>query len=489
MEPIEPPPTGARQSQRAEDGVVYPTSAGPYATPIWRRPWSWGEMAAWALILVLAAFIATLAAFAQMRQNTDALTDDTLRLTSRYAMGVHLLSAAMGQPPPAFGGALHMDAELLRQLDGQARTPEDRFRVAIVAGELVGRDEALTRMNALADQEGALQADLQTADALYEGRQVAEETWVAFRAKYDWFAELLASAGKPAGNPQRDRAVSPVYRTLFALLGFFVVAGLLALAGLVLLIVGIVLLACRRMKIAFSPADSPGVVPRADRRSYLYGFACYMMLMIAIALVLRLVLAYVIKVDAGMVLSLLVTLAAFAAGLLVPLVFGQSWSQWRLALGLHAGRGIWREIGSGLLGYLAGVPLLIVGIILVAFLSQLSGMKGSHPITEELRGSYGELALVFILACVLAPITEELMFRGALFAHLRERFGWWISAPAVAVIFAIIHPQGWVALPALASLALVFAAIREWRGSIIGCMAAHALHNGLTLAFAVMLLR
>jgi len=41
----------------------------------------------------------------------------------------------------------------------------------------------------------------------------------------------------------------------------------------------------------------------------------------------------------------------------------------------------------------------------------------------------------------------------------------------------------------LGFVAVVFAAIREWRGSIIGCMAAHALHNGLALTFAILLLR
>ena len=80
------------------------------------------------------------------------------------------------------------------------------------------------------------------------------------------------------------------------------------------------------------------------------------------------------------------------------------------------------------------------------------------------------------------------MFRGMLFGHMRERFGWWTSALVVAILFAIVHPQGIVGVPVISALALVFAGIREWRGSIIGCMAAHALHNGLTLVAAVYLL-
>jgi membrane protease YdiL (CAAX protease family) len=488
MVPIESQPPPEPPSQGAANAAVNPAPPGFRAAPVGRRPWSAGEIAAWSLILILAALIATLAAIAQMRPESESLADDTLRMTARYALGVHLLSAAMG-PSPAFGGPAHFDSELLRQLDHQAHTPEDRFRVAIIAGEFLGHGEALTRMNALAAQDNALQADVQTAAALYGGQNVAKETWGAFLDKYDWFAELLASHSKPPGDLVRRDAIWPAYRTLFTMFGVLVAGGLLAVAGLAILIVGILLLARRRIKTAFSPADPPGDPPPTDRRSYLYGFASYLLLMIAISLALRLLMSFGIALGLGMGLNLLVTLAAFSAGLLVPRALGQTASQWRLALGLHTGRGVWREIGSGLLGYLAGIPLLILGMVVVVILSQLSGIRGTHPIVEELRGTGGQLALVFVLACVVAPITEELMFRGALFAHLRERFTWWISAPSVAVIFAIIHPQGWVALPALAALAVVFAGIREWRGSIIGCMAAHALHNGLALAFATLILR
>jgi membrane protease YdiL (CAAX protease family) len=181
--------------------------------------------------------------------------------------------------------------------------------------------------------------------------------------------------------------------------------------------------------------------------------------------------------------------AAFAFGVTSPLLFGQTWGQYKAALGLHCGRGIWREIGGGLVGYLAGMPLMAVGLVLVVILSKITGIKGTHPIVQELQGSPWELVMVFFLACVFAPISEELMFRGALFAHLRERFAWWLAAPMVAVVFALMHPQSWIALPVLGAIAVVFAGIREWRGSIIGCMAAHAVHNGLALAFAVTLLR
>ena len=132
---------------------------------------------------------------------------------------------------------------------------------------------------------------------------------------------------------------------------------------------------------------------------------------------------------------------------------------------------------------------MALGLFLSSLLIRASGTTANHPITDVLTRGWAWVVAAFVLASVWAPITEELLFRGALFAHLRERCGWWISAPAVGFIFAIIHPQGWAALPVLGAIGFVFCGIREWRGSIIGCMTAHALHNTATLALALLLLR
>ena len=59
----------------------------------------------------------------------------------------------------------------------------------------------------------------------------------------------------------------------------------------------------------------------------------------------------------------------------------------------------------------------------------------------------------------------------------------------VSFLFALVHPQGWLAIPALMSLAFGFAVFREWRGSLLPCMVAHGVSNGLVMLLAVQLLR
>jgi len=75
-----------------------------------------------------------------------------------------------------------------------------------------------------------------------------------------------------------------------------------------------------------------------------------------------------------------------------------------------------------------------------------------------------------------------------LYRHLRDAFGRGGVAMSIALgtvintfVFAIIHPQGWVAVPALMSLAVGFTLIREWRGTLIPSMVGHAVSNGIVM--------
>jgi membrane protease YdiL (CAAX protease family) len=82
-----------------------------------------------------------------------------------------------------------------------------------------------------------------------------------------------------------------------------------------------------------------------------------------------------------------------------------------------------------------------------------------------------------LLVLLLAPVVEETMFRGMLFHYLRSRFGRVASVLVVALLFALVHRQGWVSIPMIGAVGLVFAALREWRGSLIASVVAHVINN------------
>jgi len=162
----------------------------------------------------------------------------------------------------------------------------------------------------------------------------------------------------------------------------------------------------------------------------------------------------------------------------------------------------WYEPALGVACHLCTAPLLLIGLLLTLGLMGLVGlMPGeggdplapvqapTHPVVNWIgeAGWAGKLA-IFVLACIAAPVVEETMFRGVLYRHLRDATASWRIAASVAfsalvngVVFAAIHPQGVVAIPMLTAIAVGFSLSREWRGSLVAPMTAHAFNNGVLM--------
>jgi membrane protease YdiL (CAAX protease family) len=86
---------------------------------------------------------------------------------------------------------------------------------------------------------------------------------------------------------------------------------------------------------------------------------------------------------------------------------------------------------------------------------------------------------------VIAPITEEVLFRGFFFGALRNWRGVWPAAIVTGVVFGGIHAGGTGAeyLPPLMLLGFLLCMLRAWTGSLLPCIALHAVNN--SIAFAV----
>ncbi|MEE2681465.1 MAG: CPBP family intramembrane glutamic endopeptidase [Planctomycetota bacterium] len=160
-----------------------------------------------------------------------------------------------------------------------------------------------------------------------------------------------------------------------------------------------------------------------------------------------------------------------------------------------------KEMLCGVLIYATAIPLLVIGLGLSALLGWIidsifgAQPAPSHPVTDMLAGSTVNLVLIYLLACVAAPIVEEIMFRGVLYRYLREvsRFTGFIvsfsfAALVSSLIFAAIHPQGISFIPVLGALAVAFCIGREWRGSLIAPIVAHGINNLVTVTLGMLLL-
>jgi membrane protease YdiL (CAAX protease family) len=84
--------------------------------------------------------------------------------------------------------------------------------------------------------------------------------------------------------------------------------------------------------------------------------------------------------------------------------------------------------------------------------------------------------VMVLLATVLAPLTEELVFRAGLFRFLRNRLPRGMALIIPAIIFALLHGN-LVAIVPLSALGVFFALAYEHTGRISVPIIAHALFN------------
>jgi membrane protease YdiL (CAAX protease family) len=87
---------------------------------------------------------------------------------------------------------------------------------------------------------------------------------------------------------------------------------------------------------------------------------------------------------------------------------------------------------------------------------------------------------LFLVVVVIAPLFEEIVFRGYLWAGLRTRLPATATNVITAATFGAFH--GWsYALP-IAVLGAFFGFLRSRHDALLPAVYAHALHNGLTVA-------
>jgi membrane protease YdiL (CAAX protease family) len=95
----------------------------------------------------------------------------------------------------------------------------------------------------------------------------------------------------------------------------------------------------------------------------------------------------------------------------------------------------------------------------------------------------GAYAANFVVVALVAPVVEELTYRGLGFTLL-ERYGQWVAIVVTAVLFGASH--GLVeGLPVLTAFGIGIGWLRSRTGSVYPGMLVHAVFNGLALVLAV----
>jgi membrane protease YdiL (CAAX protease family) len=179
-----------------------------------------------------------------------------------------------------------------------------------------------------------------------------------------------------------------------------------------------------------------------------------------------------LEIDSGLVVGLAELLILLPVWWLAKRKYGATWRD----LGLRGFQGWTLGLGCGL------VILSFFFNLLYSLFLALFGLRAQVDYVAIFANLSSPWWLL-LAGIVVAPVVEEIFFRGFLFAGLRGRYGWQRAALISAALFALIHVQP-LAVPPIFILGLIFAFLYQRSGSIWPAIAMHVSTNALGLGAA-----
>lgn len=210
--------------------------------------------------------------------------------------------------------------------------------------------------------------------------------------------------------------------------------------------------------------------------------------LVATQLLLRLVLIDLMHLDqASMSTNALQTL--YSALVYVVSLVITIFVPWKLAkskttrdeLGLR-GLPTWTDILLAPVGF---IVFMIVAVILVAILQSIFpgiNWNESQDVGFSNLISSSDFVLAFISLVVVAPVAEELIFRGWLYGKLRAKIPAIPAMLVVSILFGIVHGQ-WNVGVTVFVMSIAMCTLREITGTIWSGILIHILKNGIAFYF------
>ncbi len=488
--PTEPESTSSTPFASKMQQTAPPTGPRGFAAVAW-------------LVIVLAVLIVMVMNMLPVPE-TEAAADDAgvtmMEFQAKSIVGVD----RFGSSPSSYAQASVLNLGSVPQ----------RLRFVVLAAQLAGTEKAMEVLDELESHiESPPRGDppkltpeqlelLAILRELYEPRDTPIEDRIAalngdetalIADQLGWFGELLLTSGLPNDQPPRSDTLAPATRVIIVLIVVGIGALLAGFGGFIGLIVMLVLALTGRLRARMGSAQSHHGIYAETFAIWLVGF-----------FIAQVIAALALDKLGAAALTLPVTVVLFFASLLVlawPVFRGIPFRQVRRDIGWTLGDTPPLEAVLGVAGYAMALPLLALGLAMVILIMGVLTAAGPpldtfaptgapmHPIALEIAsGGIMIKLMILTLAAVAAPIVEETMFRGVLYRHLRDASRAMgllgsivVSAIVNSFIFAAIHPQGLIAVPALMALAIAFSLMREWRGTVIPCMLMHGISNALLI--------
>ncbi len=159
----------------------------------------------------------------------------------------------------------------------------------------------------------------------------------------------------------------------------------------------------------------------------------------------------------------------------------------RYRYGMPLGPGLaWRKTAAPARNYVRLGVLMALG-------SLLAGIAIGEPEVEspmqELFANRDSIWILAVFGALVAPVIEEIVFRGFLFAAFENAHGPRTALILTSVIFALLHGAQyswyWAQLTVLLGVGTVFGLVRIRSGSCRASTIVHATYNGLLFLVVV----
>jgi membrane protease YdiL (CAAX protease family) len=158
-------------------------------------------------------------------------------------------------------------------------------------------------------------------------------------------------------------------------------------------------------------------------------------------------------------------------------------------------RPFWESLGWSWAGRSVWYWVVVSACVILALLIVDQGLVRVLPQSEEnsfselLKSSQRVRIAIAVLATFTAPIVEETVYRGVLFASVRRHLGLIATVVVITLLFSGVHVLqywgAWVSVAGLTLLSLALTVIRARTKSILPCVVIHTLNNAF---FSVLIL-
>jgi membrane protease YdiL (CAAX protease family) len=157
---------------------------------------------------------------------------------------------------------------------------------------------------------------------------------------------------------------------------------------------------------------------------------------------------------------------------------------WERALGLDAP--LWSDTWRIVRWTVA--LLLLEGVLAAVLVQVVPALSGARASNTDLLGQQSAAGLLVfaVLAVTVAPVLEELLFRGLVLRGLMLRLGFWPAALASSAVFGLLHAtaldaSGLLVVLTIGLLGVGLCLLARSTGRLGPSIGVHALHNAVAV--------